>query len=77
LWEAFLLQMNDFDRYLEHELKHLLDPVVTRRPPVRRGLLDRVDRPAPPPLVVEGLAAEAIPVVETAVTFPVASVRSL
>ena len=50
MWEAFLLQMNDFDRYLERELKHMLDPVVARRPPDRRGLVDRVDRPAPPPL---------------------------
>ena len=69
--------MNDFDRYLEDELKHMLDPVVARRPPARRGRLDRVDRPVPPPLAVEGLAAEAILVVEPAVTLPVASVRSL
>jgi len=28
--------MNDFDRYLEFELRHLLDPVVASGPPHRR-----------------------------------------
>jgi hypothetical protein len=36
LREAFLIQMNDFDRYLEFELRQLLDPVVARKAP-RRG----------------------------------------
>jgi hypothetical protein len=36
LWEAFLIQMNDFDRYLESELRQMLDPVVTVRAPHRR-----------------------------------------
>ena len=34
--EAFLIQMNDFDGYLEFELRQLLDPVVVTRAP-RRG----------------------------------------
>jgi hypothetical protein len=37
LWEAFLLQMNDFDRTLELKLRNLLDPVVAAPPPPRRG----------------------------------------
>jgi hypothetical protein len=36
LWEAFLIQMNDFDRYLEFELRQMLDPVVTTSAPRRR-----------------------------------------
>ena len=65
--------MNDFDRYLEHDLRHMLDPVVALQPPARRGRRNRVDQPAPPPLVVEGLAAEAIPVVEPVMTRPLVS----
>jgi hypothetical protein len=38
LWEAFLLQMNEFDRFLEVELRLMLDPVVVARPPTRGGL---------------------------------------
>jgi hypothetical protein len=38
LWEAFLLQMNEFDRFLEVELRLMLDPVVVVQPPARRGL---------------------------------------
>ena len=33
MWEAFLIQMNDFDRFLEFELRQLLDPVVTSGAP--------------------------------------------
>jgi hypothetical protein len=36
LWEAFLIQMNDFDRYLEWGLRDLLDPVVASGAPRRR-----------------------------------------
>jgi hypothetical protein len=36
LGEAFLIRMNDFDRYLEFELRQMLDPVVARKAP-RRG----------------------------------------
>jgi len=36
LWEAFLIQMNDFDRFVEFELRQMLDPVVTTVAPRRR-----------------------------------------
>jgi hypothetical protein len=36
LWEAFLIQMNDFDRYLEDGLREMLDPVVAAGAPRRR-----------------------------------------
>ncbi|HET7421625.1 MAG TPA: hypothetical protein VFL27_14700 [Candidatus Dormibacteraeota bacterium] len=75
MWETFLLQMNDFDRFLEIELQELLDPVVDRRPPTRRG---RSDRAGVPPIVVETLVPEPVPVVEqVVVAFPVAQARSL
>lgn len=79
MWEAFLVQMNDFDRYLEIELAQLLDPVVARRPPTRRGRPRPSREPVLLPLVVgEGLAAEAIPVSDpVVVTLPVASARPL
>jgi len=35
LWEAFLIQMNDFDRYLESGLRRMLDPVVASGAPRR------------------------------------------
>jgi hypothetical protein len=44
LWEAFLLQMNDFDRFLEIELREMLDPVVATQPP-RRGGRKNASRP--------------------------------
>jgi hypothetical protein len=70
LWEAFLLQMNDFDRFLELKLRQMLDPVVARRPPSPRGRL----RPEKPILAVIELSAEVIPAVEPAVvTVPVAA----
>ena len=36
MWEAFLIQMNDFDRFLELELREMLDPVVATAAPRRR-----------------------------------------
>ena len=36
MWEAFLLQMNEFDRYLEYRLRDMLDPIVEARPPARK-----------------------------------------
>lgn len=36
MWEAFLIQMNDFDRYLESRLREMLDPVVASGAPRRR-----------------------------------------
>jgi hypothetical protein len=70
LREAFLLQMNDFDRILELMLRNLLDPVVASQPPARRGRLDRRQGSAVvvEPIGIE-LAAEAIPI---AVVEPVA-----
>jgi hypothetical protein len=61
--------MNDFDRILELRLRHLLDPVVASRPPLRRGRLVLTVKAAG----IE-LAAEAVPAVEpVAVTVPVAT----
>ena len=81
MWEAFLLQMNEFDQFLELKLRQMLDPVVATRPPPRRGLLNRSQKPilAVLPATIE-LAAEAIPGVEpVVVTIPiqVASTRQL
>jgi hypothetical protein len=56
--------MNEFDRSLEAELRHMLDPVVAVQPPLRGGL----KRSRKPILVVVApaleLAADAIPAVE-------------
>ena len=41
LWEAFLLQMDEFDRLLEFQLRRKLDPLVATPAPARR---DRVNR---------------------------------
>lgn len=38
--EAFLVQMNEFDRLLESELRRLLDPVVAAPAPRRRRVVD-------------------------------------
>ena len=78
MWEAFLLQMNEFDTFLEIELQHMLDPVVAVQPP-SRGHPKRARKPflaivAP----AIDLAAEAIPVVEpVVVTIPVAPTRTI
>jgi hypothetical protein len=75
LWEAFLLQMNDFDRLLELKLRQMLDPVVAGRPPSRRGRLSRPQKPilAVVKAAVE-LPGEVNPTLEPAVvTVPVAS----
>src|SRR5689334_9383843 len=43
--------MNDFDLYLETELRVMLNPVVARRPPARRGRRKEAEQPPrPPPL---------------------------
>lgn len=79
MWEAFLLQMNDFDRLLEAKLRQMLDPVVLSQPPAR-GRLERP--PMPPFLAIVPMvgpaplepAPEAMPMVEPmVVSFPVAS----
>ena len=69
LWEAFLLQMNDFDRLLELKLRQMLDPVVATPPPSRRG---RLSRPRKPILAIMKAAvelpADVLPGVEPAVS---------
>jgi len=74
LWEAFLIQMNDFDRYLESGLRRMLDPVVASGAPRRRrrtgsGLRWLAVVKAPVELV-----AEALPAVEP-VGLPVQTIQ--
>lgn len=57
LREAFLIQMNDFDRFLEFELRRMLDPVVASGAPRRI----RTKSSGSPCLTV---VAEALPAVE-------------
>lgn len=66
LWEAFLLQMNDFDTVLEGKLRSMLDPIVAQRPPVRRGRRSRAEvvltiQPAHTELAAEPVAVGAAP----------------
>ena len=65
--EAFLLQMNDFDRQLENDLRQMLDRVVASRPPTRRGSSKRAPLlavVAPPEKAtgLGGVVAEVIPI---------------
>jgi hypothetical protein len=61
--------MNDFDRFLEIELREMLDPVAATQPPRRRGHR-RTSRPvlavlapiADTPVLFGGAAIEMIPV---------------
>ena len=65
--EAFLLQMNDFDRFLEFELRQMLDPVVALSAP-RRGR--RKSTGSPLLAVVSAsidLVVDAMPAVEPVV----------
>jgi hypothetical protein len=67
LREAFLIQMNDFDRYLEFELRQMLDPVVATKAP-RRG--NRKSAGSPLLAVVAAsieAVADAMPAVEPVV----------
>ena len=71
--------MNDFDTVLELRLRHLLDPVVASRPPIRRGQANRTRRPI---LTVKTggleLAPETVAVVEpVVVAVPVAASRQI
>ena len=77
MWEAFLLQMDDFDRFLEIELKSMLGPIVARRPPTRRGREEEASTPPHP--AMDTPAVEPIPVAEAlvVVTLPVAPAHSL
>ena len=64
MWDAFLIQMNDFDRYLESGLRQMLDPVVASGAPRRRRRMGSV---LPLLAVVTGpieLVAEVLPAVE-------------
>ena len=59
--------MNDFDRFLEFELRQMLDPVVASGPPRRRTRKKADDRPlltvikAPLDLALEA-AVEPVPI---------------
>jgi hypothetical protein len=44
MWEAFLIQMDDFDRLLEFQLRRKLDPVVAAPVPVRGGRTSRHEK---------------------------------
>jgi hypothetical protein len=68
LREAFLLQMNEFDRFLEQELRLMLDPVVEVQPPARGERLRRL----PEPTLALTPAVEPVPV-----TVPVTTVSQL
>ncbi len=64
MWEAFLIQMNDFDRYLESGLRQMLDPVVALGAPRRRR---RTSSGLPLLAVVKApieLVADVLPAVE-------------
>ena len=64
MWEAFLIQMNDFDRYLESGLREILDPVVASGAPRRRR---RTGSGLPLLAVIKApieLVGDAIPAVE-------------
>ena len=73
--DAFLLQMDEFDRLLEFKLKRMLDGVVIAPPP---GRLNRRGRPGPAkhakPLMDQMVFAtrtvEAVPVAVSSALFP-------
>jgi hypothetical protein len=73
LWEAFLLQMNDFDRFLEIELRHMLGPVTATPAPPLKARRKASGRPPVVVLAPIELTVEAVAVVEpVAVPVPVA-----
>jgi hypothetical protein len=67
--------MNDFDRFLEFELRQMLDPVVVCGPPRRRTRKKAGDRPllavikAPLDLALE-VAVEPVPITVQPVSIP-------
>ena len=72
LWEAFLLQMNDFDRFLDLQLRRMLDPVVATPAPPRTSPRPR---PRQPILAIEGpieRAPDVSPIEPGVLTVPVA-----
>ncbi len=56
--EAFLLQMDEYERYLETQLRRMLDPVVATQPPARGR------RQKAPELVLAVEPRELVPAVE-------------
>jgi hypothetical protein len=77
LWETFLLQMNDFDRYLESELRQMLDPLVDAAAPSRRTW--RKDSGVPLLAVVKApieKVDEVLPVIDS-VAVPVPALQVL
>jgi hypothetical protein len=76
LWEAFLIQMNDFDLYLESGLRQMLDPVVASGAPRRER---RTGSGLPLLVVVRApmeLVADVLPAVKP-VPLPVQPIRLL
>ena len=75
MWEAFLLQMNDFDQFLELKLGEMLDPIVATKAPPRGSRGRRARRPT---LTLEVPAVELAEVItaEPAVV-PVAATPQL
>ena len=69
MWEAFLIQMDDFDRLIEYQLRRKLDPIVAAPVPVRRGRANRLkkDRHAEP--VAKSLGAIPIDMWPDALVF--------
>ena len=63
MWEAFLLQMDEFDSLLELKLRQMLDPVVAQEPPARRRGKRPIEAIVAVPAAPPELAPEAIPVV--------------
>ena len=63
--------MNEFDRFLEFELRLMLDPVVVVQPPARGGLKERrkpVLAVVPPTIELPGDAVGVVEPVTVAVT---------
>ena len=78
MWEAFLLQMNDFDKFLDIQLRNMLDRIVATPAPPRRSRRPKARRlylaVAPTQTGAFGAAVpEAIPVEHVGVTASVAS----
>jgi len=67
LWEAFLLQMNDFDQILELKLRQMLDPVVASPAPARGRRDTRSRRPI---LTLQPVPLEVVPVAVPVISAP-------
>jgi hypothetical protein len=74
LWETFLLQMNDFDRFLDLQLRLMLDPVVATPAPPRGSRRPRARQPIRAVEAPIEIPHEAILVVEpVVVAIPIAA----